>query len=114
MKLIIQLAMTASFALGSQAFAQSSAATPKASIFGTPASTAEVERTIEILPTTRWINVTRFETVRLAIRDGNEAKYVIWRFDTLSFTPFDLSQAIPSLAARSIKVFVGASHLDMS
>ena len=77
-------------------------------------STEPAAAHIEILPTTRWINVTRFETVRLAIRDGNETKYVIWRFDTLSFTPFDLSQAIPSLGARSIKVFVGASHLDMS
>lgn len=48
----------------------------------------------------------------LAIKEGNEVKYVVWRFDTLSLQPFDLGTVVPSLAARSVKVYVARSHLD--
>ncbi|CAM3790465.1 CzcE family metal-binding protein [Roseateles saccharophilus] len=106
MKTFVQVAFAASIALANQAFAQ----VPNP--YGSAASTAEAERTIEILPTTRFINVTRFETVRLAIKEGNEVKYVVWRFDTLSLQPFDLGTVVPSLAARSVKVYVARSHLD--
>lgn len=63
------------------------------------------ERIIRITSATRFINVTRLETVRIDI-DG---KSVVWNFDTLGTRAFPLSKIFPS--AANITVYVEDSPL---
>ena len=63
------------------------------------------ERTIRITNATKYINVTRLETVRLE-KDG---KVVVWNFDTLGTRAFPLSKILPS--AVGIIVYVDESPL---
>lgn len=63
------------------------------------------ERTIRITSATKYINVTRLETVRFEI-DG---KSVVWNFDTFDTRTFPLSKILPS--AVGIMVYIEESPL---
>lgn len=63
------------------------------------------ERIIRITKATRYINVTRLETVRLDF----SGKSIVWNFDTLGTRAFPLSKIFPS--AAGITVYVEESPL---
>lgn len=58
--------------------------------YGHATSTAAT-RQVNIDSGTKYLNVTRFETVQLNVA----GKSVTWTFDTLGKTPFPLSKVIP-------------------
>ena len=60
-------------------------------------------RTVSIDSTSRFLNVTRLETVKINV-DG---KSVTWKFDTLGTQPFQLASIIPE--ARNVTVYVTES-----
>ncbi len=65
----------------------------------------KADRTVDIGPGTKYLNVTRLETIRI----NAGGKSVIWKFDTMGTTPFPLSNVIPSL--NGITVYVEESPL---
>ncbi len=69
------------------------------------ATTAAPAREIRLADASRYLNVTRMETVRI-VAGG---KTVTWNFDTLSTNAFPLSKIIPG--ADGITVFVSESPL---
>jgi hypothetical protein len=62
-----------------------------AKIYGLPATPRTADRTIDITPSTRWINVKQDETV--ALRSGD--KTYAWTFATWSIGSFPLSRIVP-------------------
>ena len=67
--------------------------------YGHATSTAAT-RQVNIDSGTKYLNVTRFETVQLNVA----GKSVTWTFDTLGKTPFPLSKVIPG--ADDVTVYV--------
>ena len=65
-------------------------------------------RTITIKPDTKWVNVTRDETVKFV--DASSGKNFAWRFDTLAMK-LDLAAVAPSevLNGRHIAAYVAYS-----
>lgn len=64
------------------------------------ATAGPAERVVDIQPGTKFLNVTRLETVRINVG----GKSVIWTFDTLGTRSFPLSKIVPG--AESIMVYV--------
>lgn len=64
------------------------------------AATGHPERIIVIDADTRWINVTRFETIELRVN----GKSVVWTFDTFGTRPFPLSSVIPGVSGVTVYV----------
>lgn len=64
-----------------------------------------VQRTVRITDATKYIKVTRLETVRLDF-EGNS---MVWNFDTLGTHAFPLSKILPS--ATRVMVYVEESPL---
>lgn len=62
-----------------------------ARIYGVPGSPQMAERTIDITPSTRWINVKQDETV--VLRNGDKA--FVWTFATWSIGSFPLGRIAP-------------------
>lgn len=60
-------------------------------MYGLPATPRTADRTIDITPATRWINVKQDETV--ALRSGD--KTYAWTFATWSIGSFPLSRIVP-------------------
>lgn len=69
------------------------------------ASAGPAERVLEIGPGTRYLNVTRLETVRIKRGDTS----VVWTFDTLGTKAFPLSKIVPD--ATGVTVYVKESPL---
>ena len=83
--------------------------------WGYPVPEAQAERTIRIGPDTRWVNVTRLETVRFIVDQGGAQKSFAWRFDTLPFRSFTMNDIAPTsvLGLQEVKVYVARNpYLD--
>jgi len=83
--------------------------------YGSVAPEAQAERTIQIGPNTRWVNVNRMETVRFVIDPGGAQKTFTWRFDALPLRPFSLSAVAPAgaLGPQQVTVYVARNrYLD--
>lgn len=65
----------------------------------------KADRTVDIGPSAKYLNVTRLETIRI----NAGGKSVIWKFDTMGTTSFPLSNVIPGL--NGITVYVEESPL---
>lgn len=61
---------------------------------GDPGDEASVQRIITIAPDTKWVNVAQDETVKFV--DANSGRSFVWRFDTPTWTAFDLSIVAPA------------------
>jgi hypothetical protein len=61
--------------------AGTASATMHPDMAGTEVRGAAAERTINLGPSTRWVNVAYGETVRLVVNNGGEQKSVVFRFD---------------------------------
>jgi hypothetical protein len=72
------------------------------------AGNATPSRTVTVNADTRYINVTRLETVALKVGD----KTVNWTFDTLSTNSFPLSKVVPG--ADKVTVYLDESPLYRS
>ena len=83
-----------------------------AAAYGYSVAESQAERTIQITPDTRWVNVTRLETVRFVVSSGAARTSFTWRFDSLPLRPFDLRQVAPAgaLVGQQINVYVGRNH----
>lgn len=92
----------------STALAQPSQSTQR----GQAASDGQAERTIEIRPDTRWVNVTRMETIRFVINREGAQKAFTWRFDTLPLRPFELAEVAPqgALGQQQVTVYVARNR----
>lgn len=77
--------------------------------YGSLATGAVPDRTITIRDSTKYVNVTKFETIRFLVRgaDGRESNFV-WRFDTLGVPIFPLKDIAPAglLGNQSPRVYV--------
>jgi len=60
----------------------------------------DADRTVDIVPGFRHLNVTRLETIRF--NTGGQS--INWKFDTLGTPTFPLSQAIPGLGDVTVHV----------
>ena len=82
--------------------------------FGSMAADGQAERTIPIRPDTRWVNVTRAETVRFVVGDGTAQKTFTWRFDTLPSRPFSLNVIAPQgvLGGQQVTVYVARNRIQ--
>lgn len=65
------------------------------------------ERVADVSSGTRFLNVTRLETVRINVGD----KSVVWRFDTLGTAPFSLAKIIPGLDGVTVYVTENPMYL---
>lgn len=68
-------------------------------------ATDAATRTVNIDSTTRYLNVTRFDTVKINVG----GKSVTWKFDTLGTPSFPLASIIPE--AKGVTVYVAESPL---
>lgn len=68
-------------------------------------STGPAERTLQIGPGVKYVNVTRLETIRINIGGTS----VVWTFDTLGTPVFSLSEIMPN--ASGVTVYVDESPL---
>lgn len=83
--------------------------------YGYSVPETQAERTIQIGPDTRWVNVNRMETVRFVINQGGAQKTFAWRFDRAPLRPFNLGDVAPtgSLGAQQVTVYVARNrHID--
>ena len=82
--------------------------------FGSMAADGQAERTIPIRPDTRWVNVTRAETVRFVVGDGTALKTFTWRFDTLPSRPFSLNVIAPQRVhgGQQVAVYVTRNRIQ--
>ena len=80
--------------------------------YGSAAPEAQAERTIQIGPNTRWVNVNRLETVRFVIDQGGAQKTFTWRFDAQPLRPFGLSAVAPAgaLGQQQVTVYVARNR----
>lgn len=67
--------------------------------YGYPAAKSP-EREVTLAGGSKYLNVTRMETVRINVAD----KSVVWTFDTLGTNPFPLAKVIPG--AEGVTVYV--------
>lgn len=81
-------------------------------LLGTGGVEKAAERTIVILPETRWVNVTSGETIRFVVGDRS----FTWNFQTgATVTAFDLNQVAPAgMLTRRIVVYVAINPLYIS
>jgi hypothetical protein len=101
----IPLAAAAALALSGagSALADHGAVNPN---LGTPVHAESFDRQIEIGPGTRWANVTRNETVKFVLVNGDGSKSsFVWRFDTLGTPVIDLNALAPA-GAQAVKIYV--------
>jgi hypothetical protein len=73
------------------------------------------ERTVTIDQGTRWVNVTRMETVRFVVKQGGAQKTFTWRFDGFPRRSFSLNDVAPAgvLGQQQVMVYVGPNrYLD--
>ncbi len=75
---------------------------------GVPVALDQADRTIHVNQQTRWVNVTRMESVRFVVGDGNKAKTFAWRFDGVPQRPFALDRIAPAgaMGTQSVTVYV--------
>ena len=68
----------------------------------------QVNRTVVIGPSTKWVNVTQGEIIRFVIPESTGAKDFVWHFDGARALNFDLREIAPSgmLSDRNITVYV--------
>lgn len=79
---------------------------------GQAASDGQAERTIEIGPDTRSVNVTRMEAIRFVVNRDGAQKAFNWRFDTLPLRPFALAEVAPqgALGPQQVTVYVARNR----
>lgn len=73
--------------------------------FGAPAPANAADRRIELIPGSKWVNVTGGETVTFV--EGGKA--FTWRFDPFLFNtaPFGLAEIAPKdFSAQNVRVYV--------
>jgi hypothetical protein len=77
-------------------------------LYGEPASGSYADRTIQVTPQTKFINVTRGEVVK--IKAGT--REFSWEFDGLA-KPFELSKIAPEgMLDHNVRVYVATSVND--
>lgn len=64
------------------------------------------DRAVDIGPATKYLNVTRLETIRI----NAGGKSVTWKFDTLGTPSFPLSKVIPGLDGVAVYVAENPSY----
>ena len=79
------------------------------SVYGTPADVNSADRTVQLGPDSRWVNVDYGETVLFVIPggDGTERSFA-WRFDVSpAVSEVDLSKVAPAdFPDHNVQVFV--------
>ncbi|HEY8026136.1 MAG TPA: CzcE family metal-binding protein [Burkholderiaceae bacterium] len=71
--------------------------------YGVAVTSNAADRTIELTPAKKWINVANGETVRFNIGD----KAFSWHFSTFNDKPFDLSAIAPAgVDVKGVRVYV--------
>ena len=72
-------------------------------LYGTPAATAQAERSITLAAGAKWVNVKQGETVKFMLGNVEFA----WRFDGRSSRSFDLREIAPTGSlASEVTVYV--------
>jgi hypothetical protein len=110
MEKIVKLFASAFAALALSAASLSANALTAGDLYGEPAAGDYVpERTIVVTPTTKFINVTHGEVVKLKVGSNEFA----WRFDGLSDRSFELNKIVPEgTLDHVVRVYVGASPYE--
>lgn len=69
---------------------------------------SQAERTVQIGPDTRWVRVTRMETIRFVVNQAGGSKTFTWRFDALPHRAFSLTDVAPDrvLGQQQVMVYV--------
>ena len=76
--------------------------------YGSATSNDSADRTIEVTPATKWVNVANGETVRF--HEGEHS--FSWHFSTLNGKPFDLSAIAPKGSdLKGVRVYVDSDPL---
>lgn len=84
--------------------------TIKGQHLGGAASAQSVDRQIELRPGTKYVNVTRGETVLIKV--GGKA--FAWKFDTLGTPVFNLQEIAPKdINVQGVQVYVGQNPYDL-
>lgn len=74
-------------------------------------STTQAERTIDITPQTKWVNVKRMEVVQFVSSTGSGIKAFIWQFDARTNKPFSLSEIAPAgFVDQPVTVYVAPTR----
>jgi hypothetical protein len=77
-------------------------ASPKSEYYGEQAPGWPTTRTVVLSDTTRFLNVTRWEVIRLVHDDAE----ITWKFDGLK-TVFDLQEIVPAdITSHRIVVYI--------
>ena len=75
---------------------------------GSPAPESAAQRTINLLPSTKYVNVEQSEIVKFS--SGGET--FTWNFDTLGTPNFDLAAIAPAnMDVGKVRVYVGPNSL---
>lgn len=102
--------IAAAFGTSFDVFADHAAVSPN---LGTPIHVEAFDRAIQVAPKTKWVNVTRNETIKFVV-SGDTQKSFVWRFDTLGTPVIDLRTIAPPgiLSDRHIDVYVAPDPSD--
>src|SRR5689334_8727728 len=107
MENIVKLALPAFAAVALSASLSANALTT-GDAYGEPADAACAERTIVVTPTTKYINVTHGEVVKLKVGD----KEISWAFDGVA-RPFELNKIMPEGSLdHPVRVYVATTVQD--
>jgi hypothetical protein len=80
---------------------------------GDPGDASIADRTITITPATKWVNVTRGETVKFV--DASSRQSFVWNFDTPTWATIDLAEVAPAgLGGRHVLAYVQNDPEDNS
>jgi len=100
-KMIATAALLSSVVLTSAAHAIGTTTTN--ADYGMAAANGAADKTIELAPNTKWVNVVNGETVRF----NAGARTFSWHFSTFSDKPFDLSDIAPrDVDVKGVRVYV--------
>ena len=76
--------------------------------FGTPAPGTSAQRSIDLLPNTKYVNVEQGQVIKFS----SAGKTFTWNFDTLGTPNFDLAKIAPKdINVGNIHVYVGTNSL---
>lgn len=76
--------------------------------YGNAVPDSIAQRTIDLRPDTKYVNVTRGETVKFL----SQGKAFTWTFDTIGTRPFELAKVAPNDAnVGNVVVYVGRNPL---
>lgn len=71
------------------------------------------DRTIEITPQTKWVNVKRMEVIQFVSNVEGNAKTFTWQFDARTNRPFSLSEIAPAgFVDQPVTVYVAPGRLS--